>query len=128
MLTQLYPFLDPSHITAGLIDRLRALADDAAHLQRTRSVSPSLLQTAPLLEYWVPVQRLQGVRLVGQVEDRMIITSPLWFADPDGTWIRTLSRFYRLGPPANLGEASLISSLTIEPHDTRDDHEPEGNA
>jgi hypothetical protein len=121
MLTQLYPFLDPSHITAGLIDRLRALADDAAHLQQTRSAS--LLQTALLLEYWVPVQRLQGVRLVGQVEDRMIITSPLWFADPDGTWIRTLSRFYRLGPPANPGEASLISALKIEPHDARDDHE-----
>ncbi|ABE64500.1 hypothetical protein Nham_3780 [Nitrobacter hamburgensis X14] len=122
MLTQLYPFLDPSHITAGLIDRLRVLADDAAHLQ---SVSPSLLQTAPLLEYWVPVQRPEGVRLIGQVEDRMIITSPLWFADPSGTWIRTLSRFYRLGSPANPGEASLISSLRIEPHDTRDDHEPE---
>jgi hypothetical protein len=121
MLTQLYPFLDPSHIPAGLIDRLRALADDAAHLQRTRSVSPSLLLTAPLLEYWVPVQRPEGIRLVGQVEDRMIITSRLWFADPDGTWIRTLSRFYRLGPPVNPGEASLISSLRIEPHDARDD-------
>jgi hypothetical protein len=128
MLTQLYPFLDPSHITAGLIDRLRALADDAAHLQRTRMAFPSLLQTAPFLEYWVPVQRPEGVRLVGQVEDRMIITSPLWFADPGGTWIRTLSRSYRLGPPANPGEASLISSLRIEPHDTRDDHEPGGNA
>ena len=85
MLIQLYPFLDPSHINAGLIGRLRALADDAAHLHSGAARLARLLQTAPLLEYWVPVQRPEGVRLIGQVEDRMIITSPLWFADPDGS-------------------------------------------
>jgi hypothetical protein len=134
MLTQLYPFLDPSHINASLTERLRALADDAERLQHTRSVSPSLLQTAPLLEYWVSTQRPEGLRLIGQVTghptfgESMIITSPLWFVDPEGNWIRTVSRFYRLGPPANPGEASLICSLKIEPFHTRDDHEPEDDA
>jgi hypothetical protein len=32
------------------------------------------------------------------------MTTALWFADPDGSWVRTLSRFYRLGPPANPDE------------------------
>jgi hypothetical protein len=46
-----------------------------------------------------------GVRLIGHVTghpvhgDRAVVTSPVWFADPEGTWVRTLSRFYRLGPP-----------------------------
>jgi hypothetical protein len=27
------------------------------------------------------------------------MTTPLWFADPGATWVRSLSRFYRLAPP-----------------------------
>lgn len=128
MLTQYYRFLDPSRINAELIQRLCALADDAERLQQTPSVASPALETAPLLEYWVPAPRPEGLRLIGQVGDRMILTSPLWFADPGGNWIRTLSRFYRLGPPANAGEASLITALRIKPHDGRDDHELEDGA
>lgn len=51
----------------------------------------------------------------------MIMTSPLWFADPEGRWVRTLSRYYRLGPPASSVEADLLLSLQIAMRDTADD-------
>ena len=107
MLTQLFPFLDPVHITPDLARRLRALADDCDRLNLGRAVSPILLQSAPLLEDWVPAVTPEGLRLIGHASghpihgDRMVMTTQLWFADPDGNWIRTLSRFYRLGPPAD---------------------------
>ena len=134
MLMQLFPFLDPIHATPDLVQRLRALADDTARLQQVRSVSPTLLRSAPLLKYWVPALRPEGLRLIGQVtghpliKGRMIMTSPLWFADPKGQWIRTLSRYYRLGPPASQTEASLISSLKITMPDTSDAETSEGRA
>ena len=91
----------------NLARRLRELADDSERLAVARAVPPIRLQTAPLLEDWVPVLTAQGVHLVGQASghpllgDRRVITSPLWFADPAGSWVRSLSRFYRLGPPAD---------------------------
>jgi hypothetical protein len=103
LLTRL--FLDPAHITPDLAPRLRALADDCERLQSGHSISPALLQKAPLLKDWVPAMTPAGVRLAGVVTghpvhgDRAAVTSPVWFADPKGTWVRTLSRFYRLGPP-----------------------------
>jgi hypothetical protein len=105
MLTRLFPFLDPAHITPDLGRRLRALADDCDRLELGRPVSSLLLQKAPLLEDWAPAVTPQGVQLIGhvtghpQLGDRAIATSPVWFADPNGAWARTLSRFYRLGPP-----------------------------
>jgi hypothetical protein len=106
MLTKKFPFLDPAHITPGLTRRLRALADDCARLRLEYPVSPTLLQSAPLLEEWTPAMTPRGVVLVGLASghpnhgDRSVISSPVWFADPDGNWVRTLSRFYRLGLPA----------------------------
>jgi hypothetical protein len=105
MLTRRFPFLDPAHITPDLARRLRALADDCDRFELGRPVSSLLLQKAQLLEDWVPAATPQGVQLIGhvtghpQLGDRAIATSPVWFADPDGAWVRTLSRFYRLGPP-----------------------------
>lgn len=107
MLTELYPFLHPDHINADLARRLRLLADDATWLQQTRSVSPALLQSAPLIDEWIIAQTPAGLQLIGDVtghprlRGRMAMTSPLWFADPGGRWVRTLSRFYRLGTPAD---------------------------
>lgn len=105
MLTRLFPFLDPAHVTPDLSRRLRALADDCDRLERGRPVSPFVLQKAPLLEGWAPAITPQGVQLIGHVTghplfgDCAAVTTPLWFADPDGGWARSLSRFYRLGPP-----------------------------
>ena len=105
MLTRLFPFLDPTHVTPDLRRRLRDLADDCDRLERGRSVSPAPLQKAPLLEDWVPAITPQGVQLIGHVTghpllgDCAAVTTPLWFADPNGAWVRSLSRFYRLGPP-----------------------------
>ncbi|WMT73347.1 DUF6634 family protein [Bradyrhizobium sp. Ash2021] len=114
MLTQLFPFLDPAHITPDLARRLRALADDCDRLEFGRPVSPLLLQASPLLEGWVPAMTPEGVQLVGHASghpihgDRMVMTTALWWADPDGTWVRTLSRFYRLGRPAAPDDARRI--------------------
>jgi hypothetical protein len=105
MLTRLFPFLDPAYVTPDLGRRLRALADDCDRLERGRPVSPVLLQKAPLLEDWVPAITPQGVQLFGHVTGHPLLgdcaaaTTPLWFADPNGAWVRSLSRFYRLGPP-----------------------------
>ena len=105
MLTRLFPFLDPTHVTPDLGRRLRALAEDCDRLVGGRPVSPFVLQKAPLLEDWVPAITPQGVQLIGHVTghpllgDTAAVTTPLWLADPDGGWARSLSRFYRLGPP-----------------------------
>jgi len=105
MLTLLFPFLDPSHVTPDLGRRLRALADDCDRFERGRAVAAVMLQKAPLLTDWVPALTPQGVQLIGQVTGHPLLgdcaaaATPLWFADPDGGWARSLSRFYRLGPP-----------------------------
>lgn len=132
MLTHLFPFLDPVNITPDLVRRLRALADDAARLLHSRSVSPVLLRGSPLLEDFVIAQTPLGLQLVGRVTghprlgDRMAATAPLWFADPDGAWIRTLSRFYRLGPPANPDDLRRTMAATAESHTGEDDDSSEG--
>jgi hypothetical protein len=134
MLTQLYPFLDPIHINADLVRRLRMLADDATRLQQTRSVSPALLQSAPLIHEWLIAQTPAGLQLIGDISghprlgDRMAVTSPLWFADPDGRWVRTLSRFYRIGAPADPDTMRQVLTTMAETYATEDDDNSEGTA
>ncbi len=106
MLTKMFPFLDPVHITRELSDRLQALAKDCLILEHDITFVAARLRTAPMLDGYVPVLSPLGLHLVGQVTQhpllgsRRIITSQVWIADPDGHWVRTLSRFYRLGRPA----------------------------
>jgi hypothetical protein len=67
-----------------------------------------------------------GVRLIGEVSDhpllgdRPAITSPLWAADPDGRWIRTTSRFYRLGEPADAEVREVLQSVFAAYRDNHD--------
>jgi len=49
--------------------------------------------------------------------DRMVITTPLWWAFPDGKRACSLSRFYRLGPPAHLDDVCRMF----------DSHRPDGS-
>jgi hypothetical protein len=117
MLTHLFPFLDPDQISSGLASRLRALADDCERLSFDRHVPPAVLEQASLLEDWVPVLTQTGLHLVGYAVghpvrgNRMVMTPPLWWADPDCRWARTLSRFYRLGPPADPNVARHLREL-----------------
>jgi len=107
MLTRSFLFLDPANISLDLSRRLHALGDDCERLRLGRGVPTRLLDKAPLLQDWVPVSTPEGLKLIGYATghpvhgNRMVMTTPLWWADPDGNWARSLSRFYRLGPPAD---------------------------
>lgn len=90
---------------------LRRLAGLVADIERIRGgASPEALAGAetPILDRWVFGQRLvpclAGLstghpRLPG--ENRLIGTSDLWLLSEDRNWARTLSRWYRLGRPAD---------------------------
>ena len=86
--------------------RLSALVID---MEKIRSGVPPerLAQGAPILDHWVMTHRsevcLAGLstghpRLTGT--NRPIVTSDLWLVSKDLQWARTLSRWYRLGRPA----------------------------
>ena len=134
MLTKMFPFLDPVHITSDLTRQLRTLADDCARLGLEYPVSPTMLQSAPLLEQWTPAMTPRGVVLVGLASghpihgDRSVTSSPVWFADPDGNWVRTLSRFYRLGLPAGPGDVRRTRTSVARWHAGTADNASEDEA
>ena len=117
MLTHMFPFLDPAHISSDLASRLHVLADDCERLTLGQAVPSTVLEKAPLLKDWVPALTPAGLQLIGCAVghpvhgNRMIMTTPLWCADPDCRWARTLSRFYRLGPPADPEVARRLREL-----------------
>jgi hypothetical protein len=127
MLTQLFPFLDPAHITPDLARRLHALADDCDRLERSGTVPPLLLRSAPLLKDWMLAMTPKGLRLIGNASghpvhgDRRVMTTHLWFADPDGHWIRTLSLLYRLGPPPDAKDIRRALASTSNFRAAKDD-------
>jgi hypothetical protein len=106
MLTETFPFLDYRKITPDIAARLQMLGEDSARLAHDATFVADRLTTAPVLDLYVPLVTPIGLHLVGQVSghprlgSRTIVTSQLWFADPGGMWVRTLSRFYGLGRPA----------------------------
>lgn len=116
MLTELFSFLHPSMIDADLPAKLRRLATDLDAL-RDFPVSTAVLRDAPLIDQWTAMLTAAGLRLIGQVTghprlgDRPVMTSPLWAADPAGQWVRTTSRFYRLGEPADAEVRSVLQSV-----------------
>jgi hypothetical protein len=125
MLTRLFPYLDPAHISLDLSRRLHLLAADCERLRRDRDVPARIFDKAPLLQDWIPVSAPEGLHLAGYavrhpvLGDRRMMTSPLWWADPDGKWVRTLSRYYRLGSPADAKDIRRLfdSSQAAGPED-----------
>lgn len=88
-------------------ERLAALVADMESIRR--GVPPHVMagDDAPVLDRWVLSMRtvpcLAGLstghpKLAG--ENRLIGTSELWMLSKDRSWARTLSRWYRLGRPA----------------------------
>jgi len=87
------------------IRRIRAMCDDIDAVLAGLSPSEEMLAQAPLLEEWrlVPDQstRLSG-RVLGHptIRSGPLVSSQVYMLDPGRRWARTLSRFYRLGAPA----------------------------
>jgi len=105
MLTDRFRFLAPQNIEARLADHLRSLARDMERISNGSAPTEAELAQAPTLERWRPLVTPVGVRLSGFVSghprlgDTTAMTSPLWAADGEDRWVRTLSRFYRLARP-----------------------------
>jgi hypothetical protein len=102
------------------------LAQDCAGLARDPSFAPERLRTAPKLDRYVPLVTPLGLHLVGQLSDHPrpdagpIVTSQLWFADPQGSWVRTLTQLYRLGRPADPNGHDRIETSALMVFDGRD--------
>lgn len=128
MLIRAFPFLDPRRITPGFSERLQSLAADCALLERDVAFVSGRLRTAPVLDRYAPVLGPLGLQLVGdvtghpQLGSRRIVTSQVWFADPQNRWVRTLSRFYRLGRAGENDPGS--SSSAFRPDADNDDGWP----
>jgi hypothetical protein len=106
MLTTAFPFLLPTNLERDLSAKLRALADDLDAMRAGIGPVASDLATAPLLVDWRGVLTPMSLRLAGfaaghpRLGNRAVLTSQIWAADADNRWVRTLSRYYRLGIPA----------------------------
>ena len=105
MLTDEFPFLLPRRIEPDLAPRLRTLADDRERIAAGTAPTVAELAEAPVMLDWRCALSPVGLRLIGRVSehprlgDTDAMTSQVWAAGRDGTWIRTLSRFYRLAVP-----------------------------
>lgn len=70
-----------------------------------------MLAEAPMLDDWRYVASKLGARLTGRVAEHprlrggAIVTSPVWVIDPNESWCRTTSRYYRLGNRLDLEDA-----------------------
>ncbi|TPK81160.1 DUF6634 family protein [Mesorhizobium sp. B2-4-17] len=88
-------------------DRLVALAADLERVRRGAPPEAMADEEAPILDRWILAQRIvpslaglsTGHPKLGGA-NRLIGTSDLWLLSEDRTWARTLSRWYRLGRPA----------------------------
>ncbi|NNM73854.1 DUF6634 family protein [Enterovirga aerilata] len=96
----------------SLSERLRDLSDVLDGIADGERPTPADLADAPVLRNWSPDTK--PLRIVtGEVTGhpdfplgRRIWTSDLYAADPAGGWVRTMSRWYRLGEPAGAAPTS----------------------
>lgn len=121
MLTDKFRFLAPHNIEAGLADRLRSLAHDLERIRNGSAPTAADLAQAPLIDHWRTRVTPFGLRLSGivfghsRLRGNAALISQLWAADSDDRWVRTMSRFYRLGKPDLGSEVSWDD--TEEPRD-----------
>jgi hypothetical protein len=107
MLTAVFPFLRPHNIERELPNRLRSLADDLEDIRNGDAPRAEVLAVAPLIVDWHVALTPLGLRLTGFVAghpllgNRPAMTSQIWAVDAAGKWVRTLTRFYKLGIPAD---------------------------
>lgn len=110
--------IDGSSITgdaAGTAAQLQILARLLARVADGHLPSKAELRDAPLLTNWQLSTR-PALCLVGHCRDHphlrgpRIVTSDLWVHGPDLGWSRTMSRFYRLGEPAEGTDPSWLAS------------------
>lgn len=82
--------------------------------------SDEVLASAPFLDGWWIVQAGHFLRARGQVErhpsidDPYVTTSPVMgFSVAEG-WMRTRSRYYRLGSPIDLNKLRLVGAIPVD--------------
>ena len=100
-----------SSASADLDPLLRAICETE------RGPRPAELEEAPLLtDWWLEPEEFY-LRAAGRcsghptIDHPYVTTSPVIGLDPECRWMRTRSRFYRLGPPFDAEQLSLM-----EPH------------
>jgi hypothetical protein len=107
MLTKKFPFLLPRNVGGTLPATLRRLADDLDRVHASCGPTAEELANAPLIVDWRCVLTPVGLSLGGFVAGHPLLgtrparTSQLWAADAGGRWVRTLSRYYKLGISAD---------------------------
>lgn len=95
-----FTFDDPK--TVDIARLVHELSRDLRLIKQLRAPTIHDFVHAPVLDDWVLTQRLEPA-LSGFVHghplkgDTNILTSGLYFLDPEAGYARTLSRFYRLG-------------------------------
>ncbi|MDQ0324214.1 hypothetical protein J2R99_000063 [Rhodopseudomonas julia] len=94
------------------LERAEGLVADLRALHEGRIPTPQNLVNAPLIDRWSFVT-IPGTALIGHVfghpllGTREVLTSAVWVAAPGHGFVRTLSRYYRLGLPAD--ETEVVS-------------------
>lgn len=90
------------------MERLGRLIADIEHIHSGASPEALAGNETPILDRWVIGQRfvpcLAGLSTGHPLlpgNNRLIGTSDLWMLSEDRSWARTLSRWYRLGRPAD---------------------------
>lgn len=85
------------------VENLEALAHDIRRMLRGEGPSAGELEAAPMISNWLAVDR-EVLALVGKVGDhpilrgqRTVTTSEVSVWGVGKEWVRTSSRFYRLG-------------------------------
>lgn len=90
------------------IELLWNLVTDLKAIRQNGGPSVTELANAPIMQNWSVARRLEPClsgRFNGHPrlkDGNFGVTSQLWFIDPQYKYVRTLSRFYRLGIPSEI--------------------------